>query len=360
MIIMGIIDKYFEFKKNVLLSYNEIFFDNEKNANKYLLSFIETYINTYYFHLLDTYYDTEVLAFDDKIMIKELQGKRLELLDEIDKTLTEEEISKQKNLIEKCYKFSFISIIIDLTNYTYCNKISDFRDTLKQVLIENKRLIETTDELIEKLSVLVKDNVTKERKFFLGLKNDTFDISYYSYKDSSTNFIVELDYQIDQLERNYTKKVLEKNYNSPRISYEKLIATTNLVQIDLLNRILRNKKINHYFINCPLEHIHKKETLEEIVTNFSNPRVKNNVVFIINYNDYISNKSLFKNLKEYRFALLVDLTRTMALDKKLDEIDSYDIFSYVIINGIKKADYQLVENYIMHGKEMFMNEFNMM
>ena len=360
MINMGIIDKYFEFKKNVLFSYNEIFFNNEKNIDKYLLSFIETYINTYYFHILDTYYEEEVSSFDDKIMIKELQGKKLELIDEIDKDLTEEEKDVQKRLIDRCYRMTFISIIIDLTNYTYCNKISDFRDTLKQILVDNKKLIETNDELLEKLSILVKDNILKERKFFLGLKNDTFDIAYYSYKDSNTNFLVELNYQIDQLEKNYTKKVLAKNYNSPKISYEKLVATTNLVQIDLLNRILRNKKINHYFINCPLEHIHKKEMLEEVVLPFSNTRVKDNVVFIVNYNDYVSNKSLFKNLKEFKFALLVDLTRTMALDKKLDEIDSYEIFSYVLINGIKKSDYQLVENYIMHGKEMFMNELNMM
>ena len=104
----------------------------------------------------------------------------------------------------------------------------------------------------------------------------------------------------------------------------------------------------------------KKEELEELVMRFNNPRIKDNVVFIVNYNDYTSNKSMFKNLKEFKFALIIDLSRTIVIDKKRAEIEGYDIFSYVIINGLKKEDHQLVENYIIPGKEMFMNELNMM
>ena len=56
---MDIINKYFEFKKDNLLRYAEIFFDSNSCAKKYLLAFIETYINTYYFHIIDTYYEEE-------------------------------------------------------------------------------------------------------------------------------------------------------------------------------------------------------------------------------------------------------------------------------------------------------------
>ena len=104
----------------------------------------------------------------------------------------------------------------------------------------------------------------------------------------------------------------------------------------------------------------KKEELEEFVMRFDNQRIKDNVVFIVNYNDYTSNKTMFKNLKDFKFALIIDLSRTIVIDKKLAEIEGYDIFSYVIINGLKKEDHQLVENYVIKGKEMFMNELNMM
>ena len=357
---MEIINRYFNFKKDNLLKYTEIFFDNASNAKNYLASFIETYINTYYFHILDTHYDEEPSIYDDKVIIKEIKGKRIELIEDLNKLEDAREKKKELDLIDQCYKYCFISIIIDLTSFTYCNKLSEFRDHIRKILMDNKNLIEENDEILEKLSVLVKDNITKERKFFIGLRNDTFSINYYSYLSSRENFLVELNYKILQLERNYSQRVLDKNYKSEKLSLEKVIATSNLVQIDLLNRIIRNKPIHHYFIEMPLDHIHKKEDLEKIVKAYDNPRTKDKVVFIINYNDYTSNKSLFKNLKEFKFALLVDLSRTIVMDKKLAEIDSYDVFSYVIINGLKKEDSQLVENYVMKGKEMFMNELNMM
>ena len=357
---MDIINKYFEFKKDNLLKYAEIFFDSNSSSKKYLLAFIETYINTYYFHIIDTYYEEEPSVYNDKVIIKEIKGKRVELIEELNKIEDAREKKKEFDIIDKCYKYCFISIIIDLTSFTYCNKLNDFREHIRKILIDNKNLIEENDEILEKLSVLVKDNITKERKFFVGLRNDTFSINYYSYLNSRENLLVELNYKILQLERNYSQRVLDKNYKSDKICLEKLIATSNLVQIDLLNRIIRNKPIHHYFIEMPLTHIHKKEDLEKIVMAYDNPRTKDNVVFIIEYNDYTSNKSLFKNVKDFKFALLVDLSRTIIMDKKLAEIDSYDVFNYVIINGLKKEDSQLVENYIMKDKEMFMNELNMM
>ena len=359
MIIMDIINKYFEFKKTSLIEYSSVFM-NSKIASSYITDFINTYINTYYFHLLDTYYENEVLEYNDQIIVKELNGKRLELLEETNKIEDEKERQTHQKLINDCYKSIFIAIIIDLNNFTYCNKLSEFRETLKTILIENKKLIQEDEEIIEKLSVALKDNLNKERKFFVGLRNDTFNVEYYSYKDSNENYLVKLNYSIQQLENNYTKLVLEKNYNNEKISLDKFIATVNLVEIDLLEKIIRNKNIKHYFIECPLTKIEKRENLEKIVTAFSNPRVKDNVVFIINYNDYMSHKTLFKNLGEYKFALLIDLSRTIVIDKRLAEIEGYDVFKYIIINGMKKEDHQLIENYIMKDKVMFMNELNIM
>lgn len=359
MIIMDIINKYFEFKKSSLIDYSLVFIDS-KIAKEYITEFINTYMNTYYFHILDTYYESEVYEYDDQVIVKELKGKRLELLDETNKIVDEKEKQDKQKLINECYKYVFISIIIDLNNFTYCNKLSDFRGALKTILIENKRLIQDDEEIIEKLSVVLKDNLNKERKFFIGLRNDTFNVEYYSYRESNENYLVKLNYTIQQLEKNYTKLVLEKNYNNEKIAIDKFIATVNLVEIDLLDKLTKNRNIKHYFIECPITKIDKRETLEKIVTSFSNPRVKDNVVFIINYNDYMSHKTLFKNLGDYKFALLIDLSRTIVIEKRLAEIEGYDIFKYIIINGMKKEDHQLIENYIMKDKVMFMNELNMM
>lgn len=359
MINMGIINKYFEFKKKSLLEYVSIFFDGKEAYKKYLSDYIDTYINTYYFHITDTYYEEEPTVFDDKIIMKEIKAKHLEHLDDASRIEEEQYKEVAIKIIKECYKYSFIAIIMDFINYTYCDKLNDYKILLKETLVINKKLITDDDEIIEKLSVLAKESVSKERKFFVGLRNDTFNINYYAYRNNNRNYLVELEYKIEQLQRNYSKNILNKNYKNEKLSLDKFITTVNLLEIDLLNKISRNKIIKNYFVECPITSM-KKEELEELVMRFNNPRIKDNVVFIVNYNDYTSNKSMFKNLKEFKFALIIDLSRTIVIDKKLAEIEGYDIFSYVIINGLKKEDHQLVENYIIPGKEMFMNELNMM
>jgi hypothetical protein len=136
---MDIINKYFEFKKTSLIEYSSVFM-NSKIASSYITDFINTYINTYYFHLLDTYYENEVLEYNDQIIVKELNGKRLELLEETNKIEDEKEKQTHQKLINDCYKSIFIAIIIDLNNFTYCNKLSEFRETLKTILIENNSI----------------------------------------------------------------------------------------------------------------------------------------------------------------------------------------------------------------------------
>lgn len=356
---MNIISKYFDFKKRNLVNYALVFIDDKdkSDAEEYLNEFIQTYINTRYYHILDTYYDKVITKFDDKIMIKELKGKRLELLAEVKGS--EDEKAKEA-LINRCYQYTFISIILDLSSFPYCTRLVEFKESLRENLVENKKVMANDEEKLDAMSALVKDSTLKERKFFSDTKNDTFEVNYYSYKNSSTKYKVILDYDIEQLEKNYSKSVLSKNYNSEKISLDKTKATINLVGVDLLNRMLNGKEINDYFIDLPLTDIEKREDLEDLVKSFNNPRVRNNIVFIINYNDYKTHKSLFKNLQAYRFALSVNLSRVIVIEKRLAEIESFDIFKYVIIEGVKKEDAQLVENYVIKGKETFSSELNMM
>ena len=349
---MGVLDKYFAFKKRNLVSYALLFLEDKekKTAEPYLKAYVDTYINTFYYHVLDTYYDHEITNFNNKITIKELQGKRLELL--ADNGTDRSSIT----LINRCYSTVFISIIIDTMDFYYCARLNDFRVLLRKTL----EGFFPNDDVVESLSLQVRDDVLNERKFFVTLKNDTFAIHYYPYLVGHRYSKVALDYSIGSLERNYTRIVLDKNYQNTAISYAKLKATLDLLGADLLNRILENMEIGYYFVELPLTGINKKDVLEELIQPFDNPRVKNHVIFVIQYEDYISNKSKFKNLTSFTFALEVNLSRVIMLEKRFDEIASFDLFHYVILDGVKKEDYHLVENYVLPGKEIFMNELTVM
>ncbi len=74
---MNLIKDYFEFKKKNLINYASVFIDENSNTLEYLGKYIDTYIDTFYYHILNTYYDETVKKFDGKIIIKELKVKKL-------------------------------------------------------------------------------------------------------------------------------------------------------------------------------------------------------------------------------------------------------------------------------------------
>ncbi len=352
---MNLINDYFKFKKKNLINYAAVFIDNNANTLEYLGKFIDTYIDTYYYHVLNTYYDESVKKFNGKIVIKELKGKKLEILDELD-----DEHKRDVYLINNCYKYAFIAVIIDVINFDGLNKIDEFKIQLKTTLVDEKKLMNDDEDALNKLAPIVKDGVLKERKLFSSLTNEYFKINFYRYRSSRTYNKVELNYDIDLLSKSYNADVIEKIYKSDKLKLVKFEATMNLLSLEMLNKILTNDVIDYYFVETPLSLFKERENLENLVRLVDNNRLKNNVVFIINYNEYIQNKSMFKNLSNFTFAICIDLTRTILIDKRLAEIEGFELFHYVIIDGVKKENLPLVENYVIKGKVMFMNELSVM
>ena len=346
---MDVVNKFFDYKKKSLSEYVNIVYIDSKDAKEYIEAFIDTYINTYYYHYLDAYYDKPVTNINQGIIIKEMQAKKLELSISVsaDKIKTD--------LINYSYSNVLIAIMIDLLDLSYLNKIQDFKDALQSSLVINSGLTQITDDMIDKLGTLVKENVLKEKKFFSELKSDSFAIKYYTYISDTNKCKVALEYNIDQLEKNYRKVVLDKNFDDSRLSLDRLKTTINLFSIDLLYKVLNHVQLKNYFIDLPLVDI-KKKNLEELINSFSNPKIKDNIVFVINYNDYVSNKSLFKGFDKYKFAILVDFSKVISIEKRLTEIEEFDLFRYIIVDGVKSKDYQFVENFVIKGKEKFTNE----
>lgn len=354
---MNIISKYFDFKKKSLVSYAMLLLGEEGNGKRYIEAFIETFIDTYYYHILNTYYENAVSKYNDKIIIKEIKGKMLELLDEIK---DKDSIKEEKQLIAKCYKLSFVSIVICLNSFSSCHLVDEYKTSLKELLNNNKSIDVNNNELMSSLASLLKKNTDKERKFFTNLKSPEFQVFFAPYKESKENYKVSLEYSIDQLEKNYTRQVLDKNFGSDVVALNRLKVTISNLNYRLLKMILSNEKMHYYFVDLPLGIIKDREELEDIISSVDNIRIKERVVFVVNYNEYINNKSLFKNLGDYSFAICIDLSRTIVIEKRLAELETFDLFGYILIDGVKKENRHLVENYVIKGKEMFMNELNMM
>lgn len=344
---MNIIDKYFDFKKRNLINYGSLLLDPNTN-NKYLSDFMDTYIATYYYHSLEAYYDKAVINYGHSVVVKEMQAKKIELL-----TYSKEE---EHQHISNCYRISFIAIIIDSINFTDVTKIADFKDILRKILITKSKFKIITEDILDKLSNMVKDNVLKERKFFNNMVSDNFNIAYYKYASSTNYYKVDLNYHLEQLENQYRFVILDKNFHSDEVSINRLNVLMNLFSMDLIDLILEKNDLSTYFIEIPMTNIKKRSELEELVGRFSNPVVKSHIVYVIKYSDYNQKKTMFKNLGDYNFALLVDFSKAMSVEKRMEDIEKMNLFRYVLVSGVKKNDTQFVASYEIPGKEKFSNE----
>ena len=108
-----------------------------------------------------------------------------------------------------------------------------------------------------------------------------------------------------------------------------------------------------------LSNEYTEEEIKELIYSFDNHRIKNNITFLIDYDEYKINQEKFNDVDNYNFAILVNLSNVQDVEEKLDEVSKFNLFRYVIIDKAKKEDYSLIDNYVMKGKEIFMNETNL-
>ncbi len=346
---MNIIDKYFNFKKKNLISYSLIFCSKNvhKEASGYLDSFFDTYINSYYYHILKTYYDRVVSNFDKSIVVKELKGKRLELFQ--DNSL------KNNTLIDTCYNLSFIAIAIDLLDFSNCNSTEDFNTLLKENIFSGK-----DNESLNNLTEEVAKNVLKEREFLEKINVPNFSLSYKEIIEDKNRLLVELDYDIEQLSKIYTKPVIDKNFKGNLLGEERNKTFYDLLDIDYLKKILNNEDLKQYFVPLELNYEVTKESLAGLVSTFDNIKVKDYIIFLVEYNDYKNYEEILNHYNnKFTFAISVSLKDVLDVEAILDEIAKFDLFKYVIIRDAKREDYNLIDNYVMKGKEIFINEINM-
>ena len=330
----NLIDAYIEFKKKKLLECCNILY----KSNDFLSAYIETYILTYYYHILGTLDYEDVKEYDYKVVKKELEGTFLEL-----------SLDNNSKEVKESYQAVLTSIIVDRVEFL-TNNLNDIKNGLKE--LENKKLIPTITKIDELARMIKKYNII-ENKFLNKLNSDNFNLKYNKYKNKDKLYNVEVEYEIKQLGR-YKDKSTEKIFTSVDIVEEKTISLLNLLNIDVLNKMINQENIDYYFIHLSYKLMDLKK--ENIFSLASNNYFKQHVIFVINYNDYITHKQFVNKYNSFNFALSVDMSHINNVEQKLDSLDTLP-FKYIILDKIKNKDYGYINNYDFRNKELIINEY---
>ena len=354
--------KYMNYKSKRLKEYIYII-DNgyldKYIANDYLDQYINTYINTYYYHILETLDYNSSISYEIKDIYKELEGKYYEIIYEIENSEIIE--SKDIYLLKKkqakyCFQLTYFISYIDSDRLFLEEDYEKFISILDQICNKNKYINELLDaykyqELFESLSL-----ERKKINQFIDLQNNLkFELKYNKYEGIEYYF-VSLKHNISRLNHYYKKEMVERVYNFKNVSPTRVKTMINILISDILKRVVYAKNIAKYFILLNEFDLNNKKQIQEIFEMTKNPLLRNNIVFLLDYKDYISHTKIVTDHSSYNFGLLCDLSHVNDIEKKLDSLDHLPIIKYIVLDKIKKSSFEFISKYDF-TKEAFYNKY---
>lgn len=337
---MNVLNEYVKFKKKCLLEYTNILYPINNDYSKNIINeYIDTYIKTSYFHILQT---LDVDNHDIKTIYEEFKGKKLEIV-----YLAQQDKQIVSRLADTYFKVVLLVVKIDKMVFK-----------TKEELINNLNQIFNNSYNINNLLKVIISNKNKEIKFFETINYENYSIKYQLYRNTIENYNVSLNYNLPLLNEKYSDLSINKNFNEEGISEKVFITTLNMLNIDILKRIINDKKIGYYFVKVPNFLLNNKEKIIEILSYINNEYLKNHIILIINFNYYLSHKKLSNLIDiDISFAAIVDLSRCKDIEAKLDKVDSSMLFKYIIIDKYKSKDRDEILKYTSN-KELFFNEIS--
>lgn len=347
----NIIDVYLDFKKKMLQDYVFMILPhvNDDFSLDVIHQLIDTYMISYYFYSFQTLDDVEIVNFET--LIKEFEGKRLEIIYNISKNNT---YDKYIASVDMCYVG-----VVTAFSFDYMKK-DPSKELISQILDTNLKRIDVrydqqlVDCLYEKISFYRKT----VSRFLKYIDNEDFFIDYKQYRHNDDKYYINLCQSVGQLNV-YPELALSKNFNNERVSIMKLRSILNLLSLDILYRINSNEKLDYYFVDLSLAVLDCKEQIYDILSIVSNYFICQHVVFVVQYDDYQNHKRILNSIGgDYSLAIAVDMSRVREISQKLDVIDQIELFQYIILNNVKSKDYDSAMKYkSVTGKKIFFHEF---
>ena len=210
---------YMNYKINYLLKYGLlIMHSTDEFLSECLKNYLKTYVNSYYYLIFDT---VNSKVYDDKVMREEIEGKRLEMLDDLSNYElidSNEEYKNKKNYINDCSKIIPFLIKLDLFRF---NDKEEANTGIKALVDQDSFVKEKLGTDILKLISLVIDT-NKVLSNFFEKKDTYFSLDYLLFKDVDNYVKVVINNDVKVLRDNYKNSLVERCYKDKKIQFEKV------------------------------------------------------------------------------------------------------------------------------------------
>lgn len=338
----NLMDSYMDYKTNRLKKYGlVIMHSHDEFLEAVLEKYIRTYINSYYYQIFDT---VKTNICDDEVIKLELDGKRLEMLDDlaIYELIDNNEIYELKrSFINESLEVALFLILLDRERFDSKEIISE---RLNQLLYYCPGIKEKLGTKVAKLEMLLKETYNTLNNFFK--KNDNYYVlDYQLYKDRTDLVKVVMFPAITMLQDNYKKSLLERVYREDKIKKEKLDLLIKKFVKQLIVDIYNGKRIyEKYFIELDDYLFNNKKDIDKFLKMLDNPFVKRYLVLGVSHNSYMRSLNMFKKYS-FSIACIQDFSHINDVNNKLNSLDTSNIYDYVIISFYKSRDLDTLMKY---------------
>ena len=338
---------YMNYKINYLLKYGLlIMHSTDEFLSDCLKNYLKTYVNSCYYLIFDT---VNSKVYDDKVMREEIEGKRLEMLDDLSNYElidSNEEYKNKKNYINDCSKIIPFLIKLDLFRF---NDKEEANTGIKALVDQDSFVKEKLGTDILKLISLVIDT-NKVLSNFFEKKDTYFSLDYLLFKDVDNYVKVVINNDVKVLHDNYKNSLVERCYKDKKIQFEKIY----LLGIKFIKQLLfvynNSLLYSKYFILIPEFIFEDKKDLGKLLDLFDNPLIKRYVVLGIVSDNYYSNQAF---IRKYNFSIacIQDFSHINDVNAKLTNLDNSNLFDYILVDSFKDKDYDSFVKYSMVNLE---------
>ena len=345
---MNLVKLYCESIKNNLNQIISIMMPAKHQEYKKLINiYLNLYIKIRFFHEPETVTKEDLENYDFQTIIREFNGKRIELLYEY----KQQDQFQYAKYVEDAYTAVATAVLLNgfQSDLITVNNIKKVVDDAIPILL--------SDQTIDNLCQILLKNKEKESKLLNRFVTNQFYLKYQSFRFCKTFFKVELHEKIDEL-NGYDIHQISKNMNREPICSLAIETLVNLLSVDMISLMKANEELASYFITMPSTLWQNKTKLDEIFKLVDFSFVKKHLIWLIMEKDYLENKELICKISQNNsFALVIDMQNEEAIDSKLDSYIDNNDFNYIVCKNATKDQYtQIVKYSKLVNKPIFTDE----
>lgn len=310
----NIVKEYIDFSKKNITKYLKIILEQDY-SKEIIEPLLDTYINVRYYNN----YDIKYKVFESNINYY-MKQKAIKINEEKE----EEYISKVKKIF---YLFKYILYFDNVLEYESLKKIISEIDEYR-----NEVLGLTSENFIEELNDIVKEDEKRKETFIEELSSDHFNLEIKNTNNKNV-FKVKLNNNI-KFNKIYSDYSINKVYNEGLVDEQKHFILYYLITREILKNIIKGDFTKEYIISFPNNIFTKQQKINRLIAIIDDESIKNNIVIEFTYTDYLSNKEIINSWikKGFQIAIKIDEKYKYDNNSKI----WLDIFKYVIVDKEKK------------------------